>query len=237
MNALESANDPEEAQVLRRRMVAEQIASRGIREERVLDVLRRIPRHRFLPSGPALLENAYADAAKSIGEGQTISQPFIVALMTEALQLRGDEKILEIGAGSGYQSAVLSCLCRSVIAIERHASLADGAQRILSEIGVTNVEIHVGDGSHGWPSESPYDAILAAAAAPEVPPALIAQLSPGGRLILPLGPERGPQRLILLTKATDSDAFTQRNLGDVGFVPLIGAAGYGLLADLGDVDI
>lgn len=230
-----------EAETLRHRMVAEQIAARGVRDERVLDALRRIPRHRFLPDGPFRLERAYADGAQGIGVGQTISQPYIVALMTEALTLTGNETILEIGAGSGYQTAVLSALCRRVVAVERHTILAERARRVLTEIGVTNAEIHLGDGSNGWPAEAPYDAILVAAVAPDVPLALLSQLAPGGRLILPvslLTAGRGPQRLILLTRPFGiGEDWTRRDLGDVAFVPLIGAAGYGLPADLGEMDI
>ena len=234
MNTTLPPDDTEETHALRLRMVSEQIAARGIRDARVLDAMRQVPRHRFFPLHN--LERAYADAAQPIGEGQTISQPFIVALMTAALELRGGENVLEIGAGSGYQSALLARLCRRVTAIERHASLAAGARRVLAELGVANVTIHTADGSHGWPENAPYDAILAAAVAPEIPPALLPQLAPGGRLILPLGPEFHSQRLVLLTRLPNGN-LTQRDLGAVGFVPLIGAAGYGLPADLGDTDI
>jgi protein-L-isoaspartate(D-aspartate) O-methyltransferase len=217
-------------------MLEEQIAARGIRDARVLDALRRVPRHLFLP--PDARSRAYADAAQPIGEGQTISQPYIVALMSEALALTGSEKVLEIGAGSGYQTAVLSLLAREIIAVERIKPLAERAGRALGAFGAANVRLFVGDGSRGWEADAPYDAILVAAVAPSVPPALIAQLKTGGRLVLPVGPENVPQRLLLLTKAEDgSESVTTRDLGTVAFVPLVGAGGFGLPDDLGAMDV
>ncbi|MBC8138838.1 MAG: protein-L-isoaspartate(D-aspartate) O-methyltransferase [Fibrella sp.] len=219
-------------------MIAEQIAARGIRDSRVLNALRRVPRHRFIRSATDAHTRAYADAAQSIGEGQTISQPYIVALMSEALALTGAEKVLEIGAGSGYQTAVLSLLADEVIAVERIPSLAERAGQALGGFGVANVKLFVGDGSRGWEPEAPYDAILVAAVAPAVPPAFVAQLKPGGRLVLPVGQENAPQRLLLLTKASDgSDSVTTHDLGTVAFVPLVGAGGFGLPDDLGMMDI
>jgi protein-L-isoaspartate(D-aspartate) O-methyltransferase len=213
-------------------MVRDQIEARGVRDPRVLDALRNVPRHLFLPE----VGRAYDDAAQAIGARQTISQPFIVALMTESLALRGHETVLEIGAGSGYQTAVLAHLCRRVVAVERHAGLADQARRRLTDLGVTNVSLFVGDGSAGWPEFAPYDAILVAAAAPRVPPALVAQLAPGGRLVLPVGPESAEQRLLRVTKSDDG-VLDKRDLGPVVFVPLIGAQGHGLPEDFGDLDI
>lgn len=213
-------------------MVQTQIKARGVRDPRVLDAVRSVPRHRFLPDA----ERAYDDAAQGIGARQTISQPFIVALMTESLALQGHETVLEIGSGSGYQSAILARLCRRVVAVERHASLAAQAGRVLGELGVVNVSLFVGDGSAGWPDEAPYDAILVAAAAPQVPPALVTQLAPGGRLVLPVGPEETEQRLLLVTKG-EHNALATRDLGPVLFVPLVGAQGHGLPEDFGDLDI
>lgn len=220
----------------RGRMIEEQVAARGVRDPRVLDALRRVPRHLFLP--PDTRSRAYADAAQPIGEGQTISQPYIVALMTEALALQGNEKVLEIGAGSGYQTAILSLLAQEIVAIERIPPLAERAGRALGAFGAANVRLFVADGSRGWEADAPYDAILVAAVAPSVPPALVMQLKPGGRLILPVGPENVPQRLLLLTKSEDGlDSVTTRDLGTVAFVPLVGAGGFGLPDDLGAMDI
>jgi protein-L-isoaspartate(D-aspartate) O-methyltransferase len=226
----------EERQAERAAMVEEQIARRDIRDPRVLDALRRVPRHRFIPRHSDAYSRAYTDGAQPIGQGQTISQPYIVALMTEMLELHGDERVLEIGAGSGYQTAVLALLAASVVAIERHPPLAENARRVLDELGISNVELLVGDGSRGWPSRAPYDVILVAAVAPEIPLPLTEQLAPGGRLILPVGPENGPQYLKLLRKAADGSVLV-RDLGEVAFVPLIGAQGFGLPDDLGDLDI
>ncbi len=218
----------------RERMVAEQIEARGIRDPRVLDALRRVPRHLFVPTEDA--DFAYDDAARPIPSGQTISQPYIVALMTERLNLRGDETVLEIGAGSGYQTAVLAGLCARIVAVERHSELAEAARVRLARLNITNVELHVGDGSLGWPDDAPYDAILVAAAAPDVPPALVRQLAPGGRLIIPVGAEGQEQHLLLLTKDEHGMVAT-RDLGPVAFVPLIGAQGHGLPENFGDLDI
>ena len=228
MNPNEDAN----RQTERDAMIETQIKARGVRDPRVLDALRSVPRHCFLPE----TERAYDDAAQGIGARQTISQPFIVALMTESLALRGHETVLEIGAGSGYQTAILARLAARVVAVERHASLARQAGRLLGTLGVANVSLFVGDGSAGWPDFAPYDAILCAAAAPAVPPALIGQLAPGGRLVLPVGPQEAEQRLLLVTKGTDG-ALATRDLGPVLFVPLVGAQGHGLPEDFGDMDI
>jgi protein-L-isoaspartate(D-aspartate) O-methyltransferase len=222
----------------REAMVREQIEARGIADARVRDALRRVPRHLFIPPATDAHARAYADAAQAIGEGQTISQPYIVALMTESLGLTGAETVLEIGAGSGYQTAVLSLLAREVVAVERIPVLAERAGRALGTFGARNVRLYIGDGSRGWADDAPYDAILVAAVAPRVPPAFVRQLKPGGRLVLPVGPQNAPQRLLLLTRATDgSETATTRDLGEVAFVPLIGTFGFGLPDDLGDMDI
>lgn len=217
-------------------MVQEQIASRNIRNPRLLDAMRQIPRHRFIPPATDAWVRAYADAAQPIGEGQTISQPYMVALMTESLALKGTEKVLEIGAGSGYQTAILSTLATEVVAIERIPELTERARLVLNELGCANVRLFVGDGSQGWPASAPYEAILVAAVGPQVPPALVAQLSPGGRMVLPVGSAEEGQHLLLVNKSMDGTV-TSRSLGEVAFVPLIGAQGFGLPADLGDVDI
>lgn len=219
----------------RAQMVREQLEARGIRDARVLDALRHVPRHRFVPAGDEA--RAYEDGAQGIGARQTISQPYIVALMSESLNLTRTETVLEVGAGSGYQTAILARLAARVVAVERHASLAEQARRRLDELGVTNVTLFVGDGSAGWPEAAPYDAILVAAAAPAVPPALVAQLAPGGRLVLPVGPDGAEQKLLLVTKDAHGSGVSTRDLGPVLFVPLIGAQGHGLPEDFGDLDI
>ncbi len=232
-------NSEDDRQNERERMVAEQIAPRGITDARVLTTLRTVPRHRFIvphdENTRHTVARAYDDGAQPIGENQTISQPFIVALMSQALALTGNEKVLEIGAGSGYQTAVLSLLAREIWAVERHATLARRAQTVLNDWGATNVHLFIGDGSHGLPEHAPYDAILVAANAPQVPPALVAQLALNGKLVLPVGPERGEQRLLVLTK-TSTGALKTRDLGPVAFVPLVGAHGFGLPDDLGQVE-
>ena len=194
-------------------MVDEQLRDRGVTDERVLRVMAEIPREEFVPDD--LRRAAYEDSALAIGHGQTISQPLVVATMTQALALKGDEKVLEIGTGSGYQAAILARLCRKVVTVEVVPQLAEAASERLRRLGFTNVEVAVGDGWNGWPSEAPYDGILVACAAPEVPPALIEQLTPDGRLVIPLGPEGGDQILRLIRK--DGRA---GDLFPVRFVPL-----------------
>src|SRR5437773_6079186 len=166
-------------------MVDEQLKRRGITDARVLDAMRRIPRHRFVEEG--LAHSAYEDHPLPIGEGQTISQPYIVALMTSLLGLTGQEKVLEVGTGSGYQTAVLGALARRVCSIERLPRLAERARATLEALGVANVWIRVGNGALGWPDEAPFDRILVAAGGPSVPPPLVEQLVEGGRLVLPVG--------------------------------------------------
>ncbi len=203
-------------------MVREQILARGVHDERVLQALREVPRHRFVP--PALRDQAYADAPLPIGSGQTISQPYIVAYMTALLGLRGDEKVLEVGTGSGYQAAILARLAREVHTIERLPHLAEQARQRLADLGLGNVTVHVGDGSQGLPALAPFDAILVAAAAPAVPQPLLEQLTIGGKLVLPVG-SRGFQRLerwLRTPKGWEREA-----LEPVAFVPLRGEHGWG----------
>jgi protein-L-isoaspartate(D-aspartate) O-methyltransferase len=169
----------------RHQMVEQQIAKRGVRSPRVLKVMEEVPRHLFVP--PAGVRAAYTDEPLPIGEGQTISQPFMVAAMAEALLLEPDDRVLEVGAGSGYQAAVLSRLAKSVIAIEAQATLAASACERLAALGFTNVQLELGDGSLGWSAGAPYNAILVTAAAPRVPPPLLEQLAEGGRLVIPVG--------------------------------------------------
>ena len=204
-------------------MVATQIAGRGIRDARVLEAMRQVPRHAFVAA--ALRRDAYEDTPLPIEEGQTISQPSIVALMLEAARLAPTDRMLEIGAGSGYACAVAARLVAHVDAIERHARLVELARERLARLGCRNVDVHVGDGSAGWPAGAPYDAIVAAAAGPRVPAPLREQLAIGGRLVLPVDSGHGAQRLVLVTR-TAADAWHEDDLGGVMFVPLVGSEGW-----------
>lgn len=199
--------------------MADRIARRGIRDARVLEALRAVPRELFVaPSDRPL---AYEDRPLPIGAAQTISQPFIVALMLEAAEIAPENRLLEIGAGSGYAAALLGQMAQEVHTVERHESLAAEAASRLAELGITHVHVHSGDGTQGWPDAAPYDAILVAAAAPSVPQSLIDQLAPGGRLIIPIGPADGGQILMKYVRQPDGSV-TNRDLGDVRFVPLVG---------------
>ena len=191
--------------------------SAEIKDKRVLSVMSRIPRERFVPLESQHL--AYEDIPLPIGLEQTISQPFIIALMTEALELTGSEKVLEIGTGSGYQSAILAELTRLVITVERLPVLAKPARQVLADLGYSNVKVHLAGETLGWPDEAPYDAIIVTAAAPEVPTDLLAQLAIGGRLVIPVG-SRYLQELYKITKGKRKN--TVRNLGGCRFVSLIG---------------
>jgi protein-L-isoaspartate(D-aspartate) O-methyltransferase len=196
-------------------MVAAQIEARGIKDKRVIEALRRVPRHLFVPQ--ELRPQSYNDEPLPIGEGQTISQPYIVAYMTEALALKGNEKVLEIGTGSGYQTAVLADLAREVWTVEIVTSLSSRAQSVLKELGVTNVRFRIGDGTFGWAEQAPYDAIMVTAAPPTVPRTLQGQLGEPGRMVIPVG--SGFQELVLVRR--DKKGFRQSNLLPVRFVPLI----------------
>jgi protein-L-isoaspartate(D-aspartate) O-methyltransferase len=213
------ANDYERA---RMRMVDEQIAGRGIRDPRVISAMGRVPRHLFVEE--ALRDRAYGDHALPIGERQTISQPYMVAFMTESLELRGSERVLEIGTGSGYQTAVLAELAARVYSIERIEALATRARRLLDSLSYRNVTIKVYDGTYGWKSESPFDAILVTAGSPEVPIPLTEQLKDGGRMLIPVG-DRTTQVLKKVTRT--AGRIEVASLTGCVFVPLIGGHGWG----------
>jgi len=204
-----------------RARLVETLRTRGIRDLAVLKAFAETPRHLFVPEG--IRHRAYEDAALPLGAGQTISQPFTQARSLEALRLTGPEKVLEVGTGSGYQTALLAALVDQVFTVERLRPLAEAAQRALRAGGVTNVSLLIGDGTLGWSTYAPYDAIVVAAGGPEIPPPLLAQLAPGGRLLIPLG-DRGSQRLTLVERA--GGAVRQRAIGEAHFVPLLGGHGF-----------
>jgi len=210
----------------RQHMVDTQLRPRGIATPAVLEAFLSVPRHEFVPR--ALEASAYGDHALPIGEGQTISQPFMVALMTEALDLSGDEKVLEIGTGSGYQTAILAKLASQVFSIERVTGLADRARSILEEQGVANVAIRVGDGTIGWKEFEPFDRISVTAGAPEVPPSLLDQLADPGRMVIPVG-SQGLQDLKIITKK--NGIVEVQSAGGCVFVPLLGREGWGGTGD------
>ncbi|MGE3935568.1 MAG: protein-L-isoaspartate(D-aspartate) O-methyltransferase [Rhodospirillaceae bacterium] len=186
--------------------------------ERVVAALAAVPRHRFVPESEEQV--AYVDSPLPIGHGQTISQPYIVALMTELLDIKPDDTVLEIGTGSGYQAAILSLLARKVYSIERIAPLADAARARLAALGYANVTVRAGDGYQGWPEAAPFAAIIVTAAAPAVPPALEAQLAPGGRMVIPVATGHDGQSLMLLTREADG-AIRRRSMLAVAFVPML----------------
>jgi len=208
--------------ISRARMVKDQLVGRGITDERLLKAFSLVPRHLFVEEG--IRANAYGDFALPIGEKQTLSQPYIVAFMIEALGLKGDEKVLDVGSGSGYQSALLSLLVERVFCIERLSRIAARSRKLLDNFHSANVAVRVGDGTLGWADEAPFDAIIVAAAGPHVPKALLSQLSSGGRLIMPVGGEDETQRLVLVTKK--GSAFETHDLGGCRFVMLLGKDGW-----------
>lgn len=208
----------------RQRMVEEQIAARGIRSEAVLDAMRQVPREAFIPEH--LHEFAYDDTPLPIAAGQTISQPYIVALMAEALNLEENKKVLEIGAGSGYAAAVLAQIASEVYTVERIEQLANSASAALAEIGCNNAHVIHADGTLGWAEQAPYDAIVVTAGGPSVPEALKQQLKIGGCLVIPVGDAERSQELVRVTRVAE-DEFDTENLGAVRFVPLIGEQGWG----------
>ncbi len=207
----------------------------GVRDEAVLEAIGRVPRQEFVPR--RLAAAAFDDGPLPIGEGQTISQPAMVAMMAEAARLSPDDRVLEVGAGSGYGALVLRALARRVVTIERRSALAEKARAALTGQGLGDVTVVVGDGTLGWPEEAPYDAIVVTAAGPTPPPPLLEQLAPGGRLVIPIGPRYGHQHLMRYTRRPDAEPqdgegqpmsgdYCEERLTPVRFVPLIGAHGY-----------
>ncbi len=213
-----SADTPEKtAELLRLRMVERQIVARGVKDERVLEAMRTIPRHRFVP--PEYRSSAYDDAPAPIGFGQTISQPYIVAYMTEILRLKPGDRVLEIGTGSGYQAAVLAEIVREVYTIEIVPELAERARSLLRDLGYESVQVRTGDGYLGWPEHAPYDAVIVTAAPDTIPSALIEQLADGGRMVVPVGEAGSVQELTLLTRTAQGVRRVYLML--VRFVPLV----------------
>jgi len=209
---------------LRERMVLRQIAGRGVRSQKVLSAMRKVPRERFLPKGQGVW--AYDDAPLPIGDGQTISQPYIVAYMTEALALDGGEKVLEIGTGSGYAAAVLAEIAADVYTMECIDGLATMARKVLGDLSYQNVHVRQGDGTLGWPEHAPFDGIVVTAGGPDVPDTLKGQLKIGGRLVIPIGKSTWYQELVRVTRITEAE-FDTEDLVPVRFVPLIGEEGWG----------
>ncbi len=213
---LKSNND--DYTVYREQMVKEQIQARGITDQRLLSAMRKVPRHLFVPE--MLRANAYGDFPLPIGEGQTISQPYIVALMTQLMKLKGDEKVLEIGTGSGYQAAILSLLAKEVYSIEIVEALAKSAEKRLKDLGYNNVSVRFGDGYLGWTEAAPFDAIIITCAPPYLPDSLVRQLKDGGRIVAPMGEEMETQILTVFQKKGDKLLKTEHEL--VRFVPMTG---------------
>jgi protein-L-isoaspartate(D-aspartate) O-methyltransferase len=208
--------------VARQKMVENQIIARGIRDRRVIDAMLKIPRHLFVEE--AMASQAYSDNPLPIGDRQTISQPYMVALMTELLELKGKEKVLEIGTGSGYQAAVLATLAGRVYTMERIRSLALRARKVLDSVGLLNVNIRIDDGTCGWEDEAPFDAILVTAGAPEIPANLLDQLAVGGRLVIPVG-DQFQQTLVRVVRQQDGSCSVEQSIG-CRFVKLIGRHGW-----------
>lgn len=207
----------------RKQMVEQQIRRRGIRNPAIVAALQEVPRERFVSE--EYIASAYDDTALPIPAGQTISQPYVVALMIQALQLSAEDRVLEVGSGSGYAAAVLSRIASEVYAVERHKELVTYAGKRLADLGYENVHVHHADGTMGWPEHAPYDGILVSASGPGVPQPLREQLAIGGRLVMPIGQARGMQTLVRLTR-TGEGQFQKKDLGGVRFVPLIGEQGW-----------
>lgn len=207
-----------------KRMLKEQLLARGITDERVLEAMKNRPREFFVDE--ALKNQAYIDAPLQIGEGQTISQPYIVGLMTQALALKGHEKVLEIGTGCGYQTSILSMLAKKIYTIERFKSLGMRARERLIKLGCRNVSLRIGDGSYGWPEAAPFDAIIVTCAAPQVPETHLAQLAVGGRMVLPVAADHSDQNQMLVLVTKTESGCKQENLAPCRFVPLVGEYGF-----------
>jgi protein-L-isoaspartate(D-aspartate) O-methyltransferase len=203
-------------------MVEQQIVARGITDQRVIEVMKTVPRHLFVE--PGLQSHAYSDSSLPIGEKQTISQPFMVAAMSAALELQGHERVLEIGTGSGYQTAILAQLAKRVYSIERISTLASRARKVLDQLRLCNINIKIGDGTLGWKDQAPFDAILVAAGSPDVPAEYLAQLCIGGRLVMPVG-DRDQQILIRVVRKAEN-SYERHQLMGCRFVPLIGEQGW-----------
>ena len=218
---VDSQVDRSDSFAKRREALLETLRQEGVRDYHVLQAIRNVPREQFID--PELYAHAFDNIALPIEHGQTISQPLMVAMMTQALALTGSEQVLEVGTGSGYQTAVVACCAGSVISLERWPRLAERATRLLGTLGYRNVEIHIADGTLGWPPAAPYDAIIVTAASPAVPAPLVQQLRLGGRLVIPVG-QAEQQDLLLLTKT--AQGLAQQKLGVCVFVPLIGAAAW-----------
>ena len=214
-------SEPSTFEINRERMIEEQLVSRGIHDQRVLEAMRQVPRHLFVED--AMQAHAYGDFPLPIGNGQTISQPYIVALMTQELLLRGSEKVLEIGTGSGYQAAILSRLCQRVFTVERIDSLVGRARKVFDRLRYHNIVSRIDDGTEGWPVEAPFDGILVTAGGPRIPEPLLAQLADPGRMIIPVG-DQGVQALQLVEKR--DGGITVQTIEQVRFVDLIGAYGW-----------
>jgi protein-L-isoaspartate(D-aspartate) O-methyltransferase len=208
---------------LRKEMVNGQLISRRIRDSAVLEAMAQVPREQFVPLEK--VQFAYADSPVSIGQGQTISQPYMVALMTQALELSSDDRVLEIGTGSGYAAAVLSRIAREIYTVERHAKLARAAAARFRQLGYDNIHVRHGDGTLGWAEHAPYDAIVVTAGGPAIPEPLQEQLAVGGRLVIPVGPRPDLQELIRVRRYSEK-AYGQERLGGARFVPLVGEAGW-----------
>jgi len=215
------ASTPQDFAWVREKLVQEQLIARGIKNPRILTAMRKLPRHLFVD--PGLVKRAYEDCALPIGDKQTLSQPYMAARMTEALELDGDEKVLEIGTGSGYQTALLAELCFNVFSVEKIRTLSHKARALLDRLNYQNIALHVGDGTIGWSEHAPYDGIIVTAGAPEVPKPLLDQLAPGGRLVIPVGDEQG-QTLVRVTRI--ASGFRNEQLGDCRFVKLLGKYGW-----------
>ena len=215
-------SEPSETDLRRENMVAHQIAQRGVADERILKAMRKVRREVFVPE--IYQEMAFADGPLPIGEDQTISQPYIVAIMAEAAALQAEDRVLEVGTGSGYAAAVFAELAAQVYSIERHSNLAVRAQAALRELGYSNINVRTGDGTRGWPEASPFDAIIVAASGPRIPDSLKEQLAIGGRLVMPVGDMR-PQSLVKVTRL-GRETYDEQDLGPVQFVLLVGEEGW-----------